>query len=923
MEVRVLGPVELVGADGPVRLAAMPRRLLAALVADPGKTRTVDVLIEALWGERPPRDAGKVLQLYVSRLRKALPQGARMRTDSSGYALELDEEVLDARRFERLLFEARTVSDEGNITLAASLLGRALSLWRGQAFGELAYEDFARAEAERLEELRLLALEEQSEAELRLGRHADVVGQLRELAVTHPLRERMQAQLMVALYRCGRQTEALDVYRSVRVHLGDELGLEPSEELRELQRRMLRHDPTLTIVPVPAEHLPALPTPPNRLLGRERELRELRGLLLRERARLLVLTGAGGSGKTRLALEAARATANSFANGACLVELAPLRDPKLVLGAIAGALALEVVPGQSPFETLAAALRPRELLLVVDNAEHLRAAAPLYVRLLAQAPRLSLLVTSRAVLHLSGEHVYPVEPLAEPAAVALFGERAREADSHFQPTCEDEQAIREICRRLDGLPLALELAAPRTRTFSPRELLDRLEPRLPLLTGGPRDLPARQQTLRATLEWSYDLLDAEERRDFRRLAVFAGGCTLRAAKTVCDTTPERLAALVEHSLLHRHTTPSGSRYAMLETIREFAAERLEESGEADELRRRFAAHYIALAEEAYPNLRGHPKQWLDRLESDHDNLRATFDRLEALGDTERALRLAAALHRFWYMRGYLAEGRTRLEQLLARDRRPTPGRARALNGAAVMAHNTGDDEAAKRYAKQALALHERFGDAWEAAYSRFLVGLIAGEEQDYESARHLMAQSIERFRELADDYYAHVAAVNLGRYYQELGELERARDLLNDLIRLARGSGDERSEASALGQLSVVARLQSRNDEALRLLEQSLRIWLRLGDRLMMSRGLRQLAHALAVRGDAERAAKVLSASEALREKAGAWENWYAKSIEEALELIRPALDHPAFERAWSEGRTLSAEEALALIKPAVAKADN
>src|SRR5262245_5432457 len=338
VELRVLGPVEVVDANGPVRLPSMPRRLLAALVVDPGRTRTVDVLIEALWGERSPRDAAKALQLYVSRLRKALPEGARIRTDSSGYALEVEEEMLDAARFERLLIEARAASADGNPSLSASLLGRALSLWRGPAFGELAYNDFARTEAERLEELRLLAVEERSEAELRLGRHAAVVAELGQLAVAHPLRERIQAQLMLALYRCGRQTEALDVYASLQQRLREELGLELGEELRELQRRILQHDSTLALAPGGEERLGTLPASPNRLLGRERELAELRQLLLDERVRLLVLTGPGGSGKTRLALEAAAETGDSFANGARLVDLAPLRDPEHVLGAIARAL---------------------------------------------------------------------------------------------------------------------------------------------------------------------------------------------------------------------------------------------------------------------------------------------------------------------------------------------------------------------------------------------------------------------------------------------------------------------------------------------------------------------------------------------------------------------------------------------------------
>ena len=307
---------------------------------------------------------------------------------------------------------------DGNAALAVSLLRRALGLWRGPAYGEFAYEEFARGEAERLEELRLVALEERIAAELALGHHGDVLPELQSLAAAHPMRERLQAQAMLALYRSGRQTEALDVYAGVRAWLREELGLEPGSELRELQRRVLEHDPTLAVAPAVAGPSIGLPAAPNALLGRERELSELRDLLARDDVRLLVLTGAGGSGKTRLALEAARVTAASFANGAAFVQLAPLSDPALVPGAIARALAIREVPGEEPLDTLATVLRGRELLLVLDTAEHLRAGAAIFSELLARAPRNTLLVTSRAVLHLSGEHVYPVQPLAEEPAVA-------------------------------------------------------------------------------------------------------------------------------------------------------------------------------------------------------------------------------------------------------------------------------------------------------------------------------------------------------------------------------------------------------------------------------------------------------------------------------------------------------------------------
>ena len=437
MEVRVLGPLELVIDNGPVPLPAKQRRLLAALLIRVGETRSADVLIDSVWGEAPPASASGLLQVYVSQLRKALPAPARIATFDSGYALSLGEASLDAAEFERLLREGKEAMSDGNPALAASVLERALGLWRGQAYGELAYEEFARAEAERLEELRLVCIEARLEAGLALGQQDDLLPELQSLALAHPLRERVQAQLMLALYRCGRQTEALDLFRELRGRLREELGLEPGSELRELERRILEHDPTLAVPGSRIERLAMLPAPPNALLGRERELDQLRQLLLRERVRLIVLTGAGGSGKTRLALEAARQTSASFANGACFVDLAPLRNPKLVPRAIMSALAIEQASTDA-LETLRAAVARRELLVVLDNAEHLQAAAPIYTELLAQAPRLTLLVTSRVVLHLSGEHVYPVEPLAAEAARALFRERAREAEPRFQATIGEE-----------------------------------------------------------------------------------------------------------------------------------------------------------------------------------------------------------------------------------------------------------------------------------------------------------------------------------------------------------------------------------------------------------------------------------------------------------------------------------------------------
>jgi predicted ATPase/DNA-binding SARP family transcriptional activator len=655
MEIRVLGPIEAIGEQGPVRLVApMQRRLLAALIVAAGDTWSRDALVDALWGESPPASAPKLLQVYVSQLRKMLPAPARIRTHGGGYALELDNESLDVTRFERLLGESRLALDEGNPALAMSLLERALDLWRGAAYVDVAYEDFARPEAERLEELRRVAIEERIEAGLALGRHEELLPELTSLASVHPLRERLQAQAMVALYRCGRQSDALDLYSAVHARLHDELGLEPAPELRELQRHILQHDSSLDVPPRGDESFTRLPAPSNALLGRERELNELRELLLRDDVRLLVLTGAGGAGKTQLALEVARQTASSFANGAAFVTLAPLRDPDLLVGEISRSLGVRET-GTEPLETLVAALRPRELLLVLDNAEHLRAATSLFVDLIAGAPRLTLLVTSRVVLHLSGEHVYPVEPLGEDAAAELFVERARDASPHFTPDEADEEAIRRICERLDGLPLAIELAATRIRALIPAELLARLDPRLPLLTGGPRDLPARQQTLRGTLEWSVGLLDEDELHDLLHLAVFSGGCTLEAAEAVVATTVGRLASLLDHSLLQQTVTTAGSSYSMLETIREYALERLETLGAGEDVRRAHAGYYVALAEQLEPDLERTESAALDQIENELDNFRVAFWWAHT-ADGELALGLAAALRRFWYLSNRLAEG---------------------------------------------------------------------------------------------------------------------------------------------------------------------------------------------------------------------------------------------------------------------------
>jgi len=633
-----------------------------------------------------------------------------------------------------------------------------------------------------------------------------------------------------------------------------------------------------------------LPRPASSFVGREREVSEVASLL-RDGTRLLSLTGPGGTGKTRLAVEAGVELVPEFKNGVFWVGLAALRDPVLVAETIAQTLGAK--------DGLTEYVGEREMLLLLDNFEQVVEAAPEVAALLEGCPNLRLLVTSREVLRVRGEVEYAVPPLSLPEAIELFCAR-----SQLQP----DDAIAELCRALDNLPLAIELAAARTSVLSPAQIMERLSQRLDLLKGG-RDAEARQATLRATIEWSHDLLTEEERRLFARLAVFRGGCMLDAAEEVAKADLDTMQSLVHKSLL-RHRD---ERFWMLETIREFAAGRLDKSGEADEMLRRHAEHFVSLAEAAFPNLRGSPKEWLDRLEREHENIRAALDRLEASGETELALQLAGAVSRFWYLRGHFAEGRRRLESLLPANASPTAARARALNGAAVMAANSGDIATARLRAEEALAIHRALDDAWGTAYSVYMLGFMACEEGDFSAAKPLFEESLRAFRELDDEHYTLLATDALSWTYEELGDRERRRALLEDVLRRARAQSNEGVVALALGQLASYARDEGRIQDALSMLKESLRIDRDLGNRGGIYENLCRFARALAVAGRAEPAALLLSGSEALREEIGANISWVAKMKEETLATLRPQLDEAALAELWEQGRNLSLDDAVAV----------
>ena len=647
-----------------------------------------------------------------------------------------------------------------------------------------------------------------------------------------------------------------------------------------------------------------LPVPATAFLGRENELAEVLSLLSREDTHLLTLTGPGGTGKTRLALQAAAEISDAFPDGIWWVPLAPLRDPKLVLETAA-----QVVGSKNG---LAEHIADKEMLCLFDNFEQVVEAGAELAELLASCPNLDVLVTSRERLRVRGEQTYSVPPLAEPDGEALFSARARAVDPSFAASA----AVGELCARLDELPLALELAAARTALFSPEQLLERLSQRLDLLKGN-RDADPRQQTLRATIAWSHDLLLDEEQQLFRRLSVFVGGCTYESAEQVTDADPDTLQSLLDKSLLRKRDTSAGEpRYWMLETIREYATERLDASDEADELRHRHGEHFLALAEEAEPLLRGpSPKDWLDRLEREHDNLRVALDRLEAAGESELALRLAGAVSDFWQIRGHLAEGRRRLERALHADEHPTAARARALNGAADLAIVSGDVATGRLRAEEALALHRTLGDARGTASSNWALGYVAVEEGDLTRGQQLLEESVRGFRELGDKHSTLAVTRTLAWTYQKLGDLEQARALHEDNLRRARALRDEPAQADLLGSLANIAVSQGRVEDALSMLKENHPIYRDLGDLLGIAVNLCRFARALAFAGRAATAAQLLSCFEALRTEIGGSEAWVTRDNEETLAMIRTQLDEAAFAEAWEQGKALTADQAVALVE--------
>jgi predicted ATPase/DNA-binding SARP family transcriptional activator len=916
IEIRLLGPVEL-RIDGRDIALGGPRQraLLALLALRPGQILPADELVEEVWAGEPPEGADTTLRSYVSRLRRSLEDALSIERADRGYVLRVPADAVDALAFERLAREGSERLTRGAARTARERLGAALGLWHGRPFGDLGREGALGAAADRLEELRLLALEHRIEADLALGRAAELVDEIEALLREVPFREQLWHHLMLALYRANRQADALAAYHRARAALDEELGLEPSSQLRELEAAILRQDVPEVAPPAARSNLPA---PLTSFIGRATEIDEVAGLVSKHR--LVTLSGIGGVGKTRLALEVAGIAADAFQDGAWFADLAPVANPDLLASYLAAVLGIREHAAGSVMDALLSQLGVRELLLVLDNCEHLRdACAELVAAILGRAPGVHILATSRVTIGTPGEVDYPVPALALPGAddgsaaaseaVDLFMERARAARPSLPADAGTLAAVARIVGDLEGLPLAIELAAARAKALTVADIAAGLNNRFQFLVSWRRLASARHRTLAEAMAWSFDLLDPEAQALLADLSVFAGNFDLEAAAAIGFQGDRALALevvqrLVDASLVILESGPDGgSRYRLLETVRQYAAERLTATGRADLARAGHARHFAAIA--AGTSYEGSELgRGLARLDLEIDNLRAAIDHAIRLGDRSLHRRLVASLWRYWHVRGFLGEGRARLAVTLDDGPDVAPeDYPKALLGAGNIAWQLGKYEDGRRYGEELLAIGTATGSKQLQHVAHRLLASIALRQRDFETSNVHSLREVALARELDNPITQTTSEMNHAVLLLDWGQTRDAIAMFERSLEGFTATGHGEGIGLSLLNLGEAAFLLGDDAEAGRRFEAAREAFSSIGFRAHVGHATQGIAAVEARRGDATTAAGLLGRAAAVLAEVGASSDDFNPGIVAGAQAAaRDALGAEAFDAAYDAG---------------------
>ncbi|WP_256557327.1 BTAD domain-containing putative transcriptional regulator [Lentzea sp. HUAS12] len=925
MIIRLLGPLELTGPNGAVQLSSAGQRtLVARLALKPGETVPRSALVDALWSDEVPATATKTLHSLLARLRGQIRDaglGELITTREPGYVLNAPADTVDVARFEALVAAARH-SDEP--LESAKMLREALALWTGDPLADCRPGDWTRQESARLTDLRMDATEDLMEASLALGEHAAVAPLVNSLVEQHPFRERLWEQLMIALYRCGRQAEALAAFQRARGVLVGELGIEPGPRLKDLEQAVLTADPRLDLPErVPAPVRGNLPADRSSFVDRP-ETEHVADLIRRHR--LVTLIGVGGVGKTRLALHVARG--EHPPDGVWLVELAALRDKALVPHAVAEALGVVDQTGRGQLSVLTEFLAGEDALLVLDNCEHVvDHCAVLVDTLLRVAPDLRVIATSRRALRVYGEQVLSVSPLSVPyPAATLFAQRADAAiPGSFVITAANEQAVADLCRRLDGIPLAIEMAALRVRALTPAQLLERLDDRFRVLTGGGRTALPQHQTLLATMEWSFDLCSPREQLLWARASVFAGGFDLAAAEAVCsddaltaDYMFDAVDGLVDKSVLQREEHAGVARYRLLETMRQFGQTRLRASDDEQRLKARHRDWYTGVA------LQGERAWFTSRqaatvgaMAAERGNLRAALEHsLTTPGEAESGLRLASTLWFYWVGCGRFAEGRHWLNWALSLETEPSRARCKALWVTGYLATLQGNTSAVPALLEACRTEAAVLGDEDADVYATYVQGAAAVFDDDLPLGARLLAEADRRHAELGHlDSNVVMARVALAITAAFAGELDRAAEICTKARVVCEENGELWARAFALYVLAFVAMGRGDVAEARELATTSLRIKEQFHDLLGIAVSVELLALISVITGSASHAALLLGGADRVWQSVGLplfGSTNFAASHDQCVTLCRQALSPEEYEEHFSRGAAMTVASVVA-----------